>query len=156
MVDTIRCINERDLTPDFYIKLLTGAIDSPAYNQTQKAGKARVIPRRGQTPPPRPRAAQTWTAASRSSQHEATSSQGRMPLGAQFQAMYTLDDAPTHSPSDTPNADPIAQRRNPITNQLSSRGQTLPNADSAPAGASEERRKQGRFSFGFHRSQRSP
>ena len=156
MVDTIRCIDERDLTSDFYIKLLTGAIDRHEDNQTQKAGKAQVTPQPERTLPPRPRAAQTWTPASRSSQYEATSSQSRMPLGAQFQAMYILDEDPTHSPSHTPIADPISPRRNPITNQLSSRGRTLPNADSAPSGSSEERRKQGRFSFGFHRSQRSP
>ena len=35
MVDTVRCIDERSLTPEFYLKLLTGAIDRYEDNQAQ-------------------------------------------------------------------------------------------------------------------------
>ena len=47
MVGTVRCIDERDLTPDFYLKLLTGAIDPFVDNQVQKAGYSTERPDHG-------------------------------------------------------------------------------------------------------------
>ncbi|MCJ1282930.1 hypothetical protein MMC26_002256 [Xylographa opegraphella] len=59
MVDTVRCIDELHLTPEFYLKLLTGAIDRYEDNQAQAERNTRIQPTH--RPGPTPRAPQSYT-----------------------------------------------------------------------------------------------
>ncbi|MCJ1435212.1 hypothetical protein MMC27_004584 [Xylographa pallens] len=55
MVDTVRCVDELHLTPAFYLKLLTGAIDRYEDNQAQAGSSTQVQSTQRPEPTPRPR-----------------------------------------------------------------------------------------------------
>ena len=112
MVDTIRCVDERNLTPAFYLKLLTGAIDRFEDNQAQGNDLVQGQSRYTQESKDRPKQPQHSSHDSNDSESSArTWSASRVPtsgfansdpvdsMANHFQGLDILDENYTYSPA---------------------------------------------------------
>ncbi|MCJ1397752.1 hypothetical protein MMC11_000948 [Xylographa trunciseda] len=180
MVDTVRCIDESHLTPAFYSKLLTGAIDRYEDNQAQGIGDTQVQSTQSPEPTPRLRqphdpiqsyneiesATRTWR-ASRVSTFGPTHSDPVVPMVNQFNDLDIVDENYTYASPAASTAAATARSprveshhhrvaapvQDPYSIQGRPRVQTLPNKPSGSMTSSPPQKKRGiksKFSFLRH------
>ena len=131
MVDTVRCVDERDLTLEFYLKLLTGAIDRFEDNQAQGNDHAQEQSCREQESTQRPlqphlsshnsneseSSTRTWS-ASRVPTSGLTNSDPVDSAANYFKGLDILDENYTYSP--TPASSAAANTRFPSSRRTQS------------------------------------